>query len=221
MATLIGNINKELNCDQLLLDLKEGKHEYYGFRDAEGNLDRISKAILNDPKADERVVKVLQADYPSPMCDAIIYTGCHFPEKYVHKLDEILGTVCVRMVVSEFTPGKLTVPHYDFAREKDQGKEQQLRNLGTIEGYHVHLGVPEEGHGFMIEGVCCYMQEQGNLWKWDNYLSWHSAVNTGWNNKRILSYFGLRPHKPLPKYKYKFSNKEEGVHLEFADGTII
>jgi len=221
MAKLIGNINKELNCDQLLLDLQGGHREYHTFRDSEGNLDRISKMLINDPNADERLVKVIQADYPGPMCDGLIYTGKHFPEKYIHKLDEILDTVCLRVVVSEFSPGKLTVPHYDYAREKDQDKEHKLRKLGTIHGYHVHLGEPEEGHGFMIEGVCCYMQEQGNLWQWDNYLSWHSAVNTGFNPKRILSYFGLKPHNPLPEYKYKYDEKSECVELEFADGTII
>lgn len=221
MAKLIDNINETLDCDQLLKDLNGGFNEYQTFRDKDGNLTRIAQLLVNDPKADERTVKVIKANYPGPMCDGLIYTGCHFPEKYIKRLDEYLGTVCVRVVVSEFAPGKLTVPHYDYAREKDRAAEEKLLELGTIEGYHVHLGEPEEGHGFMIEGVCCYMQEQGNIWKWDNYLSWHSAVNTGWNPKRILSYFGLRPHKPLPAYTYKFNNKAEGVELQFEDGTIL
>ena len=221
MATLIGNINKELECEQLLKDLKGGFREYQTFRDKDGNIDRVSQMLVNDPKADERLVKVIKANYPGPMCDGLIYTGCHFPEKYIKKLDEYLGTVCIRVVVSEFAPGKVTVPHYDYAREKDFGAEQKLNELGTIEGYHVHLGEPEEGHGFMIEGICCYMQEQGNIWKWDNYLSWHSAVNTGWHPNRILSYFGLRPHKPLPPHTYRYQQKSECVELVFEDGTII
>lgn len=221
MAKLIGNINKELDCDQLLQDLKGGFREYQTFRDKDGNIDRVSQMLINDPRADERLVKVIKANYPGPMCDGLIYTGSHFPEKYIRRLDNYLGTVCLRVVVSEFDPGKVTVPHYDYAREKDQAAEQKLRELGTIEGYHVHLGEPEEGHGFMIEGVCCYMQEQGNIWKWDDYLSWHSAVNTGWNPKRILSYFGLRPHNPLPPHKYVYNPKSEGVLLEFEDGTTL
>lgn len=221
MATLIGNVNEILDCSGLINDLDGGHREYHTFRDKDGNIDRISKLLIKDSAADERLVKVIQANYPGPMCDGLIYTGCHFPEKYVQRLDQYLGTACVRVVVSEFDPGKITVPHYDFAREKDQDAEQKLLDLGDIEGYHVHLGDPEEGHGFMIEGICCYMQEQGNIWKWDNYLSWHSAVNTGWNPKRILSYFGLRPHRPLPPYSYKFNPKDECVQLVFEDGTII
>lgn len=221
MVKLIGNINEYLDCDQLLKDLNKGTYEFYTTRDSSGNLDRISQLIVNDPKADERITKLIKADFAAPICDGHIYTGCHFPEKYVKKLDEYLGTVCIRIVVSEFGPGKLAAPHYDYAREKDYKKELELNKLGTIEGYHVHLGEPEEGHAFMIEEECCYMQPQGNIWKWDNYLSWHSAVNNGFNQKRILSYFGLRPHKPLPPHTYRYQQKSECVELVFEDGTII
>jgi len=221
MAKLIGNIDEYLNCTQLVKDCVGGFREYQTFRDKDGNIDRVSQLLVNDPKADERLVKVIKANYPGPMCDGLIYTGAHFPEKYIRLLDEYLGTVCVRVVVSEFDPGKVTVPHYDWAREKDKKAEAKLLEYGDIEGYHVHLGEPEEGHGFMIEGECCYMQAQGNIWKWDNYLSWHSAVNTGWNPKRILSYFGLRLKKDLPNYTYKYNDKSEGVELVLDDGTIL
>ncbi len=88
MAKLIGNIDEYLNCTQLVKDCVGGFREYQTFRDKDGNIDRVSQLLVNDPKADERLVKVIKANYPGPMCDGLIYTGAHFPEKYIRLLDK-------------------------------------------------------------------------------------------------------------------------------------
>lgn len=214
MAKFIGNLNHILDSNKLLRELRSGHLEDNCMLDNNGELKE-------ECSHDIRLIKLKEAGYPDPICSGRIYTAVHhFPEEYIHKLDEYFGTKCLRALVSEFLPGHLAPPHFDYAREDNEEAEEYLNSLGIIEAYHIHLGEPEEGHAFIVDGHCCYMEEPGNCYQWDHYLSWHRACNTGFTKKYLLSYYGLRTDEPI-KGKYKFHKHTEQVDIILEDGRII
>lgn len=215
MATYVGNLSNIIDFKKVLENLGSGCLEDSNIKDEDGNL-------REEAASDERWVKLYEAGYPGLVCSGKIYTARHhFDEDVVHRLDEFFGTVCVRMLISEFTPGHVVPPHFDYIRENDPDLEKKILELGTIEAYHIHIGDPEEGHIFVINGRCHYNEESGNCYKWENCYDWHCSTNTGFKNKYLMSYFGLKPYKPLPEYTYRFHDDTEQVDLVFSDGSIL
>lgn len=215
MATFVGNLSHIIDFKKVLADLRSGFAEDTVIQDDHGNL-------IAEASSDERWVKLHEAGYPGMVCSGTIYTAHHhFDESIVDKLDEYFGTICVRMLISEFSPGNGTPMHFDRVREDDPDLEKKILEMGTLEAYHIHIGDPEEGHTFIINDKCHYLEESGNCYKWDNYNDWHCSTNNGFTKKYLLSYCGLKPYKPLPEYSYRFHDDIEQVDLVFADGLVL
>lgn len=215
MASFIGNLSHIIDFDSILKNLGSG------YLEDSNMLDETGK-VLDEALEDERWKKLYEAGYPGLVCSGKIYTAKHhYSEDIVHKLDSYFNTVCIRMLISEFTTGHIAPPHFDYIREDRPDLEEKILKLGTIEAYHIHLGEPEEGHVFVINGNCHYLEEQGNCYKWDHYLDYHGSSNTGLKTKYLMTYFGLKPYKTLPEYTYYFHDDIEQVDLVFADGTVL
>lgn len=215
MASYVGNLSDLIDFDLLLKTIGSGYHEDSHMVDESGN-------ILEECSRDIRWKKLYDAGYPGLVCSGKIYTaGYHFSEQVVHKLDSYFNTICLRVLISEFQPGHVAAPHFDYIREGRPDLEEQILSLGSVEAYHIHLGDPEEGHVFIINGKCHYLEDPGNCYKWDYYRDWHRASNTGFDKKYLMTYFGLKPYQSLPPHTYRFHEDTEQVDLVFSDGSIL
>jgi len=211
MAKFIGNISHKLDTISLLKNLGPGRSETIFFKDQYG-------AILEEYKNNEFVKRAVLAGYPDPyVTGKLYYAGFDFSEYYIKQLDQLFGTICVRCFINQTDPGMIVPPHYDVPTED---REEKLKEIGTIEAYHVHIGEPKTGQILMLEGQALYMQENGNCYKWDDYLNWHSACNIGYETKYVLLYKGIRTFKPF-NYSYEFTDDDDNVKIILEDGTKI
>lgn len=211
MVAFIGNIEHVVEGHSLISCLGEGREEVLTMRDEHGNL-------REDCQGQEFAERVYAAGYPDPVCSGkMFYGGLDFPANWIYKLDKIFGTVAIRCIVNRTDPGMIVPPHYDVP---DEEREESLKKFGTIEAYHVHIGDPTEGQILMIERQALHMQENGNCYKWDDYLNWHSASNVSYETKYVLLYKGLRPFTEF-EYTYEFCEEDDNVLIVLEDGTKI
>jgi len=216
MAQFVRNLSDIIDFKFLLQNLNEG------YLECDSSVLDENGKIKEEFQDDIRAVKLVESGYKEPFCTGKIYTArYHFSEDIVDKLDTYFGTACVRMLVSEFKPGHIAPPHFDYLREGDPDAEKKLLEYGDVEAYHIHVGDPEEGHLFLVENQCYYYEKEGNCYKWDNHLSWHCACNTGYGTKYLITYAGIKLHDKTLKYQYQFHQDTEQVNLIFEDGTTI
>lgn len=216
MATFFGNLSDQIDFEELLRTLKPGyQEEFYAF-DRDGN-------IPDDVNPDDKdyVERIHDAGYKDPICrDMLYYPHYHFNESLVYKLDQIFGSICNMCWINRALPGRVIIPHQDY-----DDREQILEKYGTMVRYHVHIGEPQPGHVFILDTHAHHMEASGNCYKWDHYTDWHSASNSGFDAKFILSYRGLVPH---PEHRHRFedfdyiwSDIAESVKIKINDPVEI
>lgn len=211
MVQFVENISHIIESDELLSSLNNGRTEDLYIQDENGNLAEHCKGQAFPER-------VYAAGYPDPICSGrMFYGGLDYPAEWIYKLDKYFGTICIRCIINETQPGMIVPPHYDVPTE---GREEKLLKLGTIEAYHIHIGEPKEGQLIMLEKQALHLQENGNCYKWDDYLNWHSAANVSYDPKYVLLYKGLRPFTPFA-YSYNFTEDDDNVQIVLEDGTCI
>jgi hypothetical protein len=210
MAKLVGNLNEDVDLDVLI-------SKYFSNGNGFCDNDPIELSEECSTRGEQHLKMLMDAGYPNPPCiGTMYYPHWHYPLDVVLALDRMFGTICTFSFVSECMPGHVVPHHPDW-----DGREERLLELGTIEAYHVHISKPEPGHVFMIEGHAYHMEEQGNIYRWDDYTSWHSGANSGFNKKYFMVYRGLRPHTPF-EYEYVFEEQHDSVKFKITStGEIV
>lgn len=210
MAKLVGNFSSAVDLDALI-----ATH----FSNGGGFCDTAPIPITEECATwgEKHLKMLMDAGYPNPPCiGTMYYPHWHYPIDVVLALDQMFGTVCTFSFVSECSPGHVVPHHPDW-----DGREDRLKELGTIEAYHIHISRPEPGHVFMIEGYAHHMETQGNIYRWDDYTSWHSGANSGFKKKYFMVYRGLRPHTPF-EYEYVFEEQHDSVKFRILNtGEIV
>jgi len=214
MAVFLENISKKFNLSDIMKSVNDLT---LGHRDIIRMYDEDGKPLYDNSKETlEFVKKVKDAGLKDPIWDNFtLYPNTHFSEDIVYFLDKLLGTVCTQCWINRVRPGITATRHRDF-----DNRESELLKFGNLERYSLHLGKPEIGHIFMVENVAMYMQEEGNLYKWDDHMAEHAGANAGFTYKALFIYRGLRLKEPL-EYEYVWQTDNDSVLLKLKDGTII
>lgn len=213
MAKYIGNLNEVVSTKELLDSLGEGMYEVCYMRDEQG---RLKEELLDGVQA-ENVSNWDRAGYPDPICNGVIHCPhFHFDDKFLHAINQRLNIIADRCAISVTRPGQVIAPHTDV-----DGREESLRSIGEIKGFHIHIGEPDPGHVFMIENQTFYMQDCGAIYEWDQWDSPHSGANAGLTTRYVIAIRGVRPSTPL-NYEYVWDENEmEYLRFKLDDGRII
>jgi hypothetical protein len=216
MAKHIGNISKEFDFSGIIksiLDESNGHRDIVTVFDKDGNprSDLPEGSFLRKLTED-----LYKAGYKDPVWNGITYYPyTHFPEDIVYFLDKKFGTICTQCWINKVKPNAGVAPHRDW-----DDREEELSKWGESVRYSLHLGDPDPGHIFWIEGQCMYMQPQGEIYQWDDPLSLHGGSNSGYTNKYLLVYRGIKPYKKFD-FEYVWQNDNDSVKFKLPDGRII
>jgi hypothetical protein len=214
MAKNLGNISNEFNFEGIVESLNTPNN---GFKDVISILDENgSLKQTSDARAQETMSKLFAAGYKDPVWNNLtFFPNTHFSEGIVHFLDKKLGTVCTQCWINRVPPGAVVPPHTDW-----DGREEELEKLGELFRYSLHIGQPDPGHMFWLEGDCLYMEDEGQLYQWNDSGALHGGGNSGYTNKYLLIYRGLKPHTKFD-FEYVWQEDNDSVLLKLKDGTII
>lgn len=219
MAKFFGNIADKYDFRKIVEEIssKEGNVEWdYLFQNLEIKKERIHLI----PDADW-AIPLYEAGYQEPFWNGIGYSpGVQFSGDVIKVLDNLFGSICTQCWINKLPVDRLAAAHKDR-----DGREDELLKLGKLVRYHIHLGDPDPGHVFWLEGKCHYMEEHGNCYQWDDSLSLHGGSNTGYKDKMIMIYRGLVPYDNL-NFQHVWSEGTGGgawddVRLKLDDGKIV
>lgn len=114
------------------------------------------------------------------------YPGKHFSEDYVKQLEQFTNTKCARAWVSTIKPGKMAPLHNDV----DDNEEQYLAQ-GKLLRFTCHISKPIIGQLFVVETDTFHCQEQGSVYQWPSYKSWHAGVNASFEIKYLFNFLAI------------------------------
>jgi hypothetical protein len=113
------------------------------------------------------------------------FAGQHFEQSVVEKFAYFVGVEPVNAWISRVNPGAVAPWHWDA-----NDAEEEYAKLPDMVRFSCHVSKPQPGHVSIIEDVCVYNQEQGNVWQWPSRKSWHAGANCGLAPKYLFNMFG-------------------------------
>lgn len=110
------------------------------------------------------------------------YPGKHFDQHITDSICNFLGVREHRSWISKIDPGFCAPWHWDV----DDNEHDYLKN-GPILRYSAHISPAHPGHVFVVEDSVCHMWNQGDMFRWKNYNSWHAGMNAGTTSKYLFN----------------------------------
>ena len=104
------------------------------------------------------------------------------------KFGRFVGVRPLKSWVTRLDPGCTAPYHPDL--ESDLAPHL---SKGKIVRYTCHMCDDGVGAAFFLEDHFFYNQPNGNVYRWDNWLSWHGGVNAGTKPHWLFSFWGLEP----------------------------
>lgn len=223
MAKNLGNISNKFDFTDIFNDLEK-------FKDLEVTVNVIEEfkeyekhstpeKMLEESSDFQWVGHLVKAGYRDPIWigPPTFNPSVHFKTDIVHFLDNLLGTYCTQCWINKTLPGSVSCPHFDIDE-----REEILSRYGVLKRYTIHIGEPDVGHIFVVEGKCMHMEPHGEIYEWDENLSVHAGANIGLTPKYLLIYRGLVPFEPF-EYEYVWDEIDDNnsVRLRLSDGTVI
>ncbi len=115
----------------------------------------------------------------------MFFPGSHFDKKIVDTFSSFVNVDPLDAWISRIHPGNMTPWHWDC-----NDKEDEYIKLNTAR-FTCHISKPQFGHVVLVEDVCMYFQDQGNVWRWPERTSWHGGINCGFSPKYLFNFFGI------------------------------
>lgn len=113
------------------------------------------------------------------------YPGQHFDESITTDLADSLSISVHRAWISKINPGYFAPWHWDV----DDNEEQYLTK-GEIKRFSIFLSKQHPGHFFTTDEETFSNTQQGMIYQWKNYRSWHAGANAGLTPKYMLHLIG-------------------------------
>jgi len=189
LVEYLGNSNHLVNWNEFIKNL-ETIEPMVGYQfDEERSESQDPKVIeisSNWKKAGYRVVK----DQSSPIAWEAWYSGIHFDSTITDKICGYLNIIPIDMsMVTRITPGRFAPWHWDV---RDDATEERFNSYGKpIIRIHIHMSPPAPGHVFVIDDYCFYNEEQGSIYRWPHWKSYHGGANCGLTPKYQYSIIGV------------------------------
>jgi hypothetical protein len=118
------------------------------------------------------------------------YPGQHFEQNIATDLADSLGISVHRAWISKINPGYFAPWHWDV----DDNEEQYLAK-GEIKRFSIFLSKPHPGHFFTTDDETFSNTQQGMIYQWKNYRSWHAGANAGLTPKYMFHLVGFNRAK--------------------------
>jgi len=116
------------------------------------------------------------------------YPGQHFPIEVQDTFSKFVGAKPLRVFISEVFPGVVIPYHWDV---EDKEKEW-LSNYGQLYRYVCCIDKPRIGAGLFFDHGHLYLNNQGDVYEWDNYKDYHSSANSGEHPSYYFHFLGYK-----------------------------
>lgn len=113
------------------------------------------------------------------------YPGEHFDIAVQNTFADLVNADPRRVFVSEVDPGRNVPYHWDV-----EDKEQEWLAEGELKRWVVFMDKPRWGSVLILEDECLYNVEQGAIYEWDNYRSYHAGTNCGKDKQYLFHFLG-------------------------------
>lgn len=113
------------------------------------------------------------------------YPGEHFDIEVQNVFERMFNAMPRRVFISEVRPGQVVPYHYDV-----EDKEAEWLAEGNLVRYVCFIDKPQFGHVLILEDECFYNVKEHEIYKWDNYRSFHAGANCGTTPYYLFHFLG-------------------------------
>ena len=145
--------------------------------EAEGPLLQSYRSIIDTWKdAGYKLEDIIWHDY---------YPGEHFDIEIQNKFADIVNAEPRRVFVSDVAPGRNVPYHWDV-----EDKEEEWLAEGELKRWVCFMDKPRWGSVLILEDECFHNVEQGAIYEWDHYRSYHAGTVVGKDNQYLFHFLG-------------------------------
>lgn len=113
------------------------------------------------------------------------YPGEHFDIEIQNKFADIVNASPRRVFVSDVAPGRNVPYHWDV-----EDKEEEWLAQGELKRWVCFIDKPRWGSVLILEDEAFHNVEQGAIYEWDNYRSYHAGTVVGQYNQYLFHFLG-------------------------------
>lgn len=113
------------------------------------------------------------------------YPGDHFDIEIQNKFANLVNAEPLRVFVSEVHPGRNVPYHWDV-----EDKEQEWLKQGDLKRWVCFMDKPRWGSVLILEDECFHNVEQGAVYEWDHYRSYHAGTVCGQHSQYLFHFLG-------------------------------
>ena len=117
------------------------------------------------------------------------YPGEHFDIEIQNKFAEIVNAEPLRVFVSDVRPGTNVPYHWDV-----EDNEEEWLAQGDLKRWVCFMDKPRWGSVLILEDEAFHNVEQGKIYEWNNYKSYHAGTSMGIHHQYLFHFLG-RPNK--------------------------
>ena len=145
--------------------------------EAEGTLLQSYRGIIDTWRdAGYKLEDIIWHDY---------YPGEHFDIEIQNKFADIVNADPRRVFVSDVAPGRNVPYHWDV-----EDKEEEWLAEGELKRWVCFMDKPRWGSVLILEDECFHNVEQGAIYEWDHYRSYHAGTVCGKDNQYLFHFLG-------------------------------
>ena len=112
------------------------------------------------------------------------------PPEIADQFSKFAGVKLLGGWITCVPPGFCVPWHYDITDD-----ETEYLKMGQPVRYTCHLNKSSFGQVFMLEDHAFCNEEQGNVYRWDDWQQWHGGINMGLEPKFLYNFLGIIPHE--------------------------
>jgi len=116
------------------------------------------------------------------------YPGEHFDISVQDTFAKLIGAEPLRVFVSEVYPG-VTIPYHWDVEDKE---EEWLAEYGMLYRYVCCMDVPKPASVLMFDTEALTLNTQGDIYEWNHYKDFHSAVNGSDSPQYYFHFLGYK-----------------------------
>lgn len=145
--------------------------------EAEGTLLDSYRGIMNTwLDAGYKLEDIVWHDY---------YPGEHFSIEVEQQFADLVNADPRRVFVSDVAPGRNVPYHWDV-----EDKEEEWLAEGELKRWVCFIDKPRWGSVLILEHECFHNVEQGTIYEWDSYRSYHAGTVVGQHHQYLFHFLG-------------------------------
>lgn len=171
----IGNSNHIVDWQAVVEKLKEQPGRFRGSEQPDD--------IHHNPKVAELREQWIKAGYDGN--HAVGWFDYELPNDVTEKIAAWLGIKSLGGWITSVPPGYCVPWHVDYTDD-----EEEMLKQGKVLRFICNMSEPKWGQVFILEDHVFHMEEQGNVYQWDDWQNWHGGMNMGLETKFLFNLWG-------------------------------